>query len=110
MPADCFTVQLILNIAWNYFFFARRSPLLGLVEIALLWASIAVTIVVFWGISAGRGPAPHPLYRVGKHRCGAQRFDMVPEQMIKGVSEEPPKIKEMVGKLEKVHGDSSKQY
>jgi hypothetical protein len=26
------------------------------------------------------------------------------------ICEEPPKIKEMVGKLEKVHGDSSMEY
>jgi translocator protein len=51
VPFLLFAVQLILNITWNYFFFARRSPLLGLVEITLLWASIAATIVAFWGVS-----------------------------------------------------------
>ena len=29
-----------------------------------------------------------------------------PDTQKKGLCEEPPKIKEMVGKLEKVHGDS----
>lgn len=51
LPLMAFTVQLVLNIAWNYFFFARRSPFLGLVEIALLWASIAFTIAAFWDVS-----------------------------------------------------------
>jgi translocator protein len=51
VPLMVFAVQLVLNILWNYFFFARRSPRLGLMEIALLWASIAITIVVFWDVS-----------------------------------------------------------
>lgn len=49
-----FIVQLALNLGWSGLFFALRRPGLALVELALLWASIAVTIVVFAPVS---GPA-----------------------------------------------------
>ncbi len=52
IPLIVFAIQLVLNIVWNYFFFARRSPRLGLAEIALLWTCIAVTIAAFWNVSA----------------------------------------------------------
>ena len=39
-----FFVQLILNILWSASFFGLRSPLLGLVDIALLWIAILLTI------------------------------------------------------------------
>ncbi|MDR4308189.1 tryptophan-rich sensory protein [Chelatococcus sambhunathii] len=42
-----FGVQLALNIAWSFAFFAARSPLLGLVDIAALLAAILWTIVRF---------------------------------------------------------------
>ena len=42
-----FWLQLALNLAWSLVFFGARSPRAGLVVIALLWASIVVTIVEF---------------------------------------------------------------
>ncbi len=39
-----FSVQLILNILWSIVFFGLRSPLLGLVDIVLLWIAILMTI------------------------------------------------------------------
>ncbi len=46
-----FAVQLVLNAAWNYFFFGLQSPLLGMIEISVLWVTIAVTIWAFLHIS-----------------------------------------------------------
>ena len=45
-----FTVQLALNIGWSFAFFAARSPLLGMVEIVFLLASILWTIRRFQSI------------------------------------------------------------
>ncbi|MFH1229276.1 MAG: TspO/MBR family protein [Candidatus Aenigmatarchaeota archaeon] len=50
-----FGVQFALNILWNFMFFGLESPFLGLVEIAFLWASIAMTIATFYMISKKAG-------------------------------------------------------
>ena len=39
-----FFVQLIFNILWSAAFFGLRSPLLGLIDIVLLWVAILLTI------------------------------------------------------------------
>ncbi len=46
-----FGVQFVLNVLWSFFFFGLRSPLLGLVDILLLWMMIAVTIIVFYRVN-----------------------------------------------------------
>jgi len=46
-----FSIQLVLNFLWSYLFFGLRSPLAGLVCIALLWVELALTIVAFNRIS-----------------------------------------------------------
>lgn len=46
-----FYVQLSLNILWSILFFGLHSIGAALVEIVLLWASIVVTIVLFWRVS-----------------------------------------------------------
>ena len=46
-----FVVQLGLNALWSLIFFGRRAPLAALIEIALLWAAILVTVVAFWKVS-----------------------------------------------------------
>jgi tryptophan-rich sensory protein len=50
-----FFVQFILNILWSVFFFGLRSPVLGLVDIALLWIAILFTILNFLQISRFAG-------------------------------------------------------
>jgi benzodiazapine receptor len=45
--AALFAVQLVLNGLWSYLFFGLQRPGLALVEILLLWASIAAVITVF---------------------------------------------------------------
>jgi translocator protein len=43
-----FFVQLALNAAWSFAFFAAHSPLAGLVVIGALVAAILATIRLFW--------------------------------------------------------------
>lgn len=50
-----FMIQLLLNVAWSFFFFGLRSPLFGFIEIVFLWISIAATVVLFWKISTAPG-------------------------------------------------------
>jgi translocator protein len=46
-----FAVQLFLNFLWSVIFFGMHLPLMALLEIALLWISIALLIVDFWKFS-----------------------------------------------------------
>ncbi|NWG03906.1 MAG: tryptophan-rich sensory protein [Syntrophaceae bacterium] len=46
-----FFIQLILNTLWSIAFFGLKSPLLGLVDIILLWIAILLTVVHFLKIS-----------------------------------------------------------
>ena len=50
-----FGVQLALNVSWSIAFFGFRSPLAGLIVIAVLWAAILVTIFDFFSISRVAG-------------------------------------------------------
>ena len=50
-----FFVQLILNVLWSLAFFGLRLPLLGLVDIVLLWIAILFTIVNFLKVSKFSG-------------------------------------------------------
>jgi benzodiazapine receptor len=46
-----FAGQLILNALWSVAFFGFRSPLLGLMEIIILWIAILATILSFMKLS-----------------------------------------------------------
>jgi tryptophan-rich sensory protein len=46
-----FVIQLLLNTAWSWIFFAWKLPGPALVEIAILWLAIAATIALDWRIS-----------------------------------------------------------
>jgi translocator protein len=46
-----FFAQLVLNAFWSVAFFGLRSPLLGLIDIVLLWLAILLTIKSLFGIS-----------------------------------------------------------
>ena len=50
-----FLVQLILNILWSAAFFGLRAPLLGLMDIVLLWIAILFTTLSFLKISKFAG-------------------------------------------------------
>lgn len=45
-----FFVQLFLNLCWSALFFTAKSPLLGLLDIILLWIMIVSTTVLFWKV------------------------------------------------------------
>ena len=47
-PLLAFLIQLALNLLWSILFFGARAPAAALVEIALLLAAVAVTLVLFW--------------------------------------------------------------
>jgi tryptophan-rich sensory protein len=46
-----FAGQLVLNTLWSFAFFGLRSPLLGLMEIIILWIAILATIQTFIKLS-----------------------------------------------------------
>lgn len=46
-PHALFALQLALNIAWSFSFFAARNPVAGIVNIAALWCAIVATVAVF---------------------------------------------------------------
>ncbi|OKY77490.1 MAG: Tryptophan-rich sensory protein TspO [Candidatus Methanohalarchaeum thermophilum] len=52
---SAFAIQLTLNGIWTPLFFGLRNPLLGLIDIILLWIAILVTIVLFTRISKKAG-------------------------------------------------------
>ena len=45
-----FLVQIALNAAWSWAFFAGHSPRGGLAVMVALWASVALTAFAFWQI------------------------------------------------------------
>jgi benzodiazapine receptor len=50
-----FFVQLFLNVLWSLAFFGLRLPLLGLMDIILLWIAILLTIQTFLKVSKFAG-------------------------------------------------------
>ena len=46
-----FGVQLVLNVLWSALFFGLRAPGAAFVEIVILWAMIAATLVAFWQVT-----------------------------------------------------------
>jgi len=45
-----FGVQFFLNVIWSFLFFGLRSPLLGFIDIIILWVAIVVTIWAFYRV------------------------------------------------------------
>lgn len=46
-----FALQLFLNFIWSILFFGLRSPLLGLIDILILWGLILITMIKFHRVS-----------------------------------------------------------
>jgi tryptophan-rich sensory protein len=46
-----FFIQLVLNSLWTIFFFGLQFPLLGFIEIIILWIAILLTILEFYKTS-----------------------------------------------------------
>jgi len=45
-----FGVQFTLNVIWSFLFFGLKSPLLGFIDIILLWVMIVITIRAFYTV------------------------------------------------------------
>jgi tryptophan-rich sensory protein len=56
-----FFVQLALNAAWSWMFFAAHSPLLGLLNIVLQLLVISATVIVSWRLDRVAGWCMRPL-------------------------------------------------
>jgi translocator protein len=54
-PLCAFGVQLTLNLVWSVCFFGLRSPLLGFLDVCLLWVMVAVTTAEFFLVSRTAG-------------------------------------------------------
>ena len=50
-----FAAQLVLNFAWSLIFFGQHRIGVALLEIAVLWLAILVTIVAFWRVRRAAG-------------------------------------------------------
>jgi len=50
-----FFIQLALNALWSCFFFTLHSPLLGLIDLSLLWIAIVFTTIFFSRVSPVAG-------------------------------------------------------
>ncbi|HRS42846.1 MAG TPA: tryptophan-rich sensory protein [Candidatus Diapherotrites archaeon] len=46
-----FIIQLIINIAWSFLFFSLKSPIAGLICIAILLGLVAITILKFYKLN-----------------------------------------------------------
>ena len=55
VPLTLFGVQLALNMLWSCLFFGLKNPGLAFVDVLLLWAAIASTMVTFWARSKVAG-------------------------------------------------------
>lgn len=55
LPLTLFAVQLVLNIVWSDFFFAKQAPDIAFVEILFLWVSILGTMLAFWQVRTTAG-------------------------------------------------------
>lgn len=44
-------LQLLLNMLWSPLFFGLKRPDIAMAELALLWITIAMTIVAFWSLN-----------------------------------------------------------
>ena len=58
-----FFIQLALNAAWSWMFFAARSPALGMVNIVPQWLIIIATIVAFYRLDKIAACASFPWRR-----------------------------------------------
>src|SRR5688500_7757846 len=55
VPLALFGIQLALNAVWSWLFFAWRRGVLAELEIVMLLAMIALTLVAFWRVRRAAG-------------------------------------------------------
>lgn len=51
LPITLFSIQLFLNLIWSGLFFTLQNPILGFIDIVLLWLAIVSTMIAFWPVS-----------------------------------------------------------
>lgn len=51
LPMALWGLQIVANALWSYFFFGMRRIDVALVDVAILWLSIAVFIVAAWPVA-----------------------------------------------------------
>jgi translocator protein len=49
-PLTLFLVQWLLNAAWTPLFFGLHRPDLAMMEIAVFWCVLAITVTMFWRV------------------------------------------------------------
>lgn len=54
-PLTAFGLQLAANLLWSVLFFGLENPLLGFLDVLVLWGLVGLTVVQFWGVSAVAG-------------------------------------------------------
>jgi tryptophan-rich sensory protein len=54
-PLCAFGAQLVLNLAWTVCFFGLKNPLLGFLDMCLLWVAVALTTAEFFLVSRTAG-------------------------------------------------------
>jgi tryptophan-rich sensory protein len=50
LPLGLFIAQWVCNALWTCLFFGARNPLLGLIDIVILWVLLTLTLVHFWRV------------------------------------------------------------
>jgi benzodiazapine receptor len=51
LPMMLWALQMVTNALWSYFFFGMRRMDMALVDVAVLWLSIAFFIVTAWSVA-----------------------------------------------------------
>jgi len=51
LPMALWGLQIVANALWSYFFFGMRRMDVALMDVAILWLSIAVFIVAAWPVA-----------------------------------------------------------
>lgn len=51
VPAILFITQLVLNALWSIIFFGMKNPMLGFIEIIILWVFIVLCVIKFYPVS-----------------------------------------------------------
>ncbi|PYB71925.1 TspO/MBR family protein [Rhizobium wuzhouense] len=50
LPMGLWALQIVVNALWSFFFFGLRRMDLALVDVAILWLSVALFIVAAWSV------------------------------------------------------------
>jgi tryptophan-rich sensory protein len=61
VAASLFYLQLLLNAAWSWMFFAAQNPGAGVINIIPQWFMIVATVVAFWRVDRLAGVCLMPL-------------------------------------------------